>query len=173
MLSPHSLDDVLGDVLVVGDVTGNSSKARAITEDLKKRVDAVVESSKTVSVKPKVYFEVWNDPYISVNQKTWIGNLISLAGGENVFGETPTEWPMIDPECVVQADPDVMLFPVIPDVPPFWESFEAVINRKGWENVSAIQNKRLYTVLRDCVSRPGPRLVESLELLYEIFHEIS
>ncbi|MDG6223344.1 MAG: cobalamin-binding protein [Candidatus Bathyarchaeota archaeon] len=173
MLSPHSLDDVFDDILLVGNATGKSSRARKIAKDLRQRTKTVIEASKTIAVKPKVYFEVWKDPYISVNSQTWIGNLISLAGGENVFGDALTEWPLIGPDDVVKVNPDVMLFPVIPDVVPFWESFEAVQNRKGWKNVSAIKNERLSTVLRDCVSRPGPRLVESLEQLSKFFHEIS
>jgi iron complex transport system substrate-binding protein len=110
---------------------------------------------------------------VTVNSKTWIGNLINIAGGNNVFGKEPTEWPMICPDDVVEMDPDLMLFPVIAGVVPFWKSFEAIKNRQGWENISAIKNGRLYTILRDCVSRPGPRLVESLEILSKIFHEIS
>ncbi|MCW4022072.1 MAG: ABC transporter substrate-binding protein [archaeon] len=172
-LSPHGLDTVLDDISVVGDVTDNSLRANEIVSDLKQRINSVVEASKTVIIKPKVYFEVWNDPYLSVNSKNWIGNLISLAGGENIFGQAPSEWPMIAPGDVVDLNPDVLLFPVIPDVRPFWESFEAVKNRQGWQNITAIKNNQLYTLLRDCISRPGPRLVESLELLSKIFHEIS
>jgi iron complex transport system substrate-binding protein len=173
MLYPHGLQSVLDDILVVGDVTGNSMRTQEIVKDLKQRIHTVVESSKTVMVKPKVYFEVWNDPYISVNSKNWIGNLISLAGGKNIFGHTPSEWPMISPKHIVDLNPDVLLFPLILDVPPFWESFETVKNRQGWKNIAAVKNDHLYTVLRDCISRPGPRLVESLEQLSRIFHEIS
>ena len=173
LLEPHSLDDVVEDILLVGKATGNSSQACEIAKDLRKRINAVVKASKLVAVKPKVYFEVWKDPYVSVNSQTWIGNLINLAGGLNVFADAPTEWPMIKPEDVVLVDPDVMLFPVISGVVPFWESFDAIKNRKGWKEVSAIKNEHLYKVLRDCISRPGPRLVESLEILSKIFCEIS
>jgi iron complex transport system substrate-binding protein len=59
----------------------------------------------------------------------------------------------------------VMVFPVISRVPRFWGSFETVTKRKGWQNITAIQNGRLYEVPRDYISRPGPRLVDALELL--------
>jgi iron complex transport system substrate-binding protein len=173
VLAPHSLDDVLRNILLVGTATGNRSKAREITNNLRQRINTVIEASKQITIKPKVYFEVWKEPYVSVNSQTWIGNLISLAGGQNVFGNAPTEWPLIAPEDVIDVDPDVMLFPVIPNVAPFWESFEIVKNRECWKKVSAIKNDCLYTVLRDCVSRPGPRLVDSLERLFEIFNKIS
>ena len=172
-LFPHSIDDVLGNILLVGNATGNSAEATDFVETLKQRINMVVTKSKAVPHKPKVYFEVWNNPYITVNSRTWIGNLIRLAGGTNVFGETVSEWPIIRSEDVIQQNPDIMVFPVIPGVARFWESFEAVKNRPGWNKISAVMTGSLYEVSRDCISRPGPRLVESLELLAEMIHLTS
>jgi iron complex transport system substrate-binding protein len=164
-LAPHSMNDVLDNILSVGMATGNAAEASNLVENLRQRIDAVVTQTETRSHKPKVYFEVWNDPYISVSSKTWIGNLINLAGGTNIFGEAITEWPMIRPEDIIQRDPDIIVFPVIPDVPRFWGSFETVKNRSGWKGITAIKNGSLYEVPRDHISRPGPRLVEALEAL--------
>jgi iron complex transport system substrate-binding protein len=172
-LSPHSINDVLDDVLLVGKTTGNSAQAVNLVKTLRQRIDKVVTNLKTLSDKPKVYFEVWNNPYISVNSGTWIGNLISLAGGANVFGDAVSEWPIIRSDDIIQRDPDVMVFPVIPDIPRFWGSFEAVKKRPGWKNITAVRNGSLYELPRDCVSRPGPRLVDSLEMLAEMIHPTS
>jgi iron complex transport system substrate-binding protein len=170
-LSPHSLDDVLNNILLVGNATGYSARATDLVENLEQRIAMVV--SKAVSYRLRVYFEVWNNPYISVNSGTWIGNLIGLAGGVNVFGEAVSEWPIIRSEDVIQRNPDIMLFPVVPNVSRFWGSFEAVKNRSGWDNIKAVRSGSLYEILRDCISRPGPRLVESLELLAEILNPTS
>jgi iron complex transport system substrate-binding protein len=99
-LSPHSLDDVLNNILLVGNALGYNARATDLVENLEQRIAMVV--SKVVSHKLRVYFEVWNDPYISVNSGTWIGNLISLAGGVNIFGEAVSEWPIIRSEDVIQ-----------------------------------------------------------------------
>jgi iron complex transport system substrate-binding protein len=93
-----------------------------------------------------------------------------LAGGTNVFGEAVSEWPIIKPEEIIQRNPDIMVFPVVPDVPRFWGSFEAVKKRLGWNKIAAVMSGRLYEVSRDCISRPGPRLVDSLELFADMFH---
>lgn len=172
-LSPHSMNDVLNDILLVGRATGNTAEANSLVDNLRERIDAVVAQSDVSSHRPKVYFEVWNDPYISVSSRTWIGNLIKLAGGTNIFGEAISEWPMIRPEEIIQHDPDILVFPVIPDVPRFWGSFEDVKKRRGWENITAVRNDHLYEVPRDCISRPGPRLLESLEMLANFIHRCS
>ncbi|MGW8288731.1 MAG: ABC transporter substrate-binding protein [Candidatus Bathyarchaeia archaeon] len=170
---PHSLNDVLNDILLVGRATGNVTKATNLVDNLRQRINRVVTKSNAASHRPKVYFEVWNNPYISVSSKTWIGNLINLAGGTNIFGETISEWPIIRPEEIIQHDPDMLVFPVIPDVPRFWGSFEDVKKRRGWENLTAVRNNHLYEIPRDCISRPGPRFVESLEMLANFIHRSS
>jgi iron complex transport system substrate-binding protein len=172
-LNPHSMNDVLNDILLVGRTTGNTAEATNLVDNLRQRINSVVTKSNAVSHRPKVYFEVWNNPYMSVSSKTWIGNLIKLAGGTNIFGEAISEWPMIRQEQIIQHDPDILVFPVIPDVPRFWGSFEDVKKRKGWENLTAVRNDHLYEVPRDCISRPGPRLVESLEMLANFIHRSS
>ena len=173
IFSPHSMNDVLDDIVLMGRATGNTAEALNLVGNLRQRIDTVVTKSNAASHKPKVYFEVWNDPYISVSSKTWIGNLINLAGGTNIFGKAVSEWPMIRPEEIIQHDPHMLVFPVIPDVPRFWGSFEDVKKRRGWENITAVRNNRLYEIPRDCISRPGPRLVESLEMLANLIHRFS
>ena len=169
-LSSHSIEDVLGAITLVGKTTGNTTKARDLVENLRRKIDKIVAHSKNCSHRPKVYFEVWNNPYISVNSKTWIGNIITLAGGTNVFGDAVSEWPIIQSEDIIQKNPDIMVFPVIPDVPRFWGDFEAVKKRLGWKNITAIINSNLYEVQRDHISRPGPRLIKALEVLAEIIN---
>ena len=169
-LAPHSMNDVLDNILLVGRASGNAAEASNLVENLRQRIDTVVTKSKAVSHRPKVYFEVWNNPYVSVSSGTWIGNLINLAGGANIFGEAVSEWPIIRPEDIIQRNPEMMVFPVIPGVPRFWGSFENVKKRSGWKSISAVRNGSLYEVPRDLISRPGPRLVEALEMLEKIIH---
>ena len=164
-VSPHSLEDVLSNIIEIGDLTGKSSQALKLVTDLRKRIGKVVSNSIVKKNRPRVYFEVWNDPYISVNSNTWIGNIINLAGGNNVFGDEISEWPIINSEIIIKKNPELMFFPVIPGIPRFWGSFNLVKKRLGWDCISAIKKDQLYEILRDCISRPGPRLVNSLELL--------
>jgi iron complex transport system substrate-binding protein len=172
-LGPHSINDVLGDILLVGRASGNAVEASNLVEKLRQRIDSVIKKSKAASHRPKVYFEVWNDPYMSVSSGTWIGDLINLAGGANVLGEAVSEWPITESEDIIQRNPDIIVFPVIPGVPRFWGSFEDVKKRPGWSNINAVRNNNLYEIPRDFISRPGPRLVEALELLETLIHPSS
>ena len=154
----------------MGKATGNEFEAKQIVEILRKRMETVVRKSKTASHRPKVYFEVWNDPYMSVSSGTWIGDIINLAGGENIFEEAVSEWPITDSEEIIIRNPDIIVFPFISGVQRFWGSFEKVKKRLGWRSINAVKNGRLYEVPRDLISRPGPRLVEALEMMEKIIH---
>ncbi len=172
-LGPHSMSDVLDNILLVGKTTGNAAEASNLVEKLRQRIDSVIKKSKAAPSRPKVYFEVWNDPYMSVSSGTWIGDVISLVGGTNIFGEAVSEWPIIDSEDIIKRNPDIIVFPVIPGVPRFWGSFEDVKKRPGWNSTNAVRNGNLYEVPRDFISRPGPRLVEALEMLEKMVHPSS
>jgi iron complex transport system substrate-binding protein len=167
-LGPHSMNDVLDDILLVGRASGNAVEASNLIEKLRQRIDTVVKKSQAVSHRPKVYFEVWNDPYMSVSSRTWIGDIINLAGGTNIFDEAVSEWPIIESEDIIHRNPDIIAFPFIPDVPRFWGSFEEVKKRPGWKSVNAVRNDNLHEVPRDFISRPGPRLVQALNMLEKI-----
>jgi iron complex transport system substrate-binding protein len=168
ILAPHGMNDVLDNISLVGRAVGNVAEANNLIEKLRTRINRVTEESKVMPNRPKLYFEVWNKPYISVNSGNWIGDLINLAGGTNIFGKAATEWPIIRSEDIIRMDPEILVFPFIADVPRFWGSFEDVRKRPGWKDISAVKNGCLYEIPRDLISRPGPRLVESLELLAEI-----
>jgi iron complex transport system substrate-binding protein len=150
-LFPHSLNDVLDDILTVGGICGNESEAVKLVQSLRERIDCVVAESRKIIHKPRVYYENWNNPYMSISSGTWIGNLINLAGGTNIFGEAISEWPIISPETIIQHNPDIIVFPVVTGVPRFWGSFEEVKKRSGWAAISAVQNCRLYEVDRDFI----------------------
>jgi iron complex transport system substrate-binding protein len=167
------MNDVLDNILLVGRASGNVAEASNLVEKLRQKIETVTKKSRKISHRPKVYFEVWKDPYISVSSGTWIGDLINLAGGTNIFGEAVSEWPIIKSEDIIQRNPDIIVFPVIPGVPRFWGSFGDVKKRTGWKSINAVRNGNLYEVPRDFISRPGPRLVEALEMLEKMIHQSS
>lgn len=117
---------------------------------------------------PSVYFEVDATPY-SVGPDSFIGFLIHRAGGANIVAAELGEFPQLDPELVVAADPEVI---VLADA-PFGESAEAVAARPGWAAIRAVTDRRVVELTAeqvDILSRPGPRLAEAVRLLAEIFH---
>jgi iron complex transport system substrate-binding protein len=102
----------------------------------------------------------------------WMPELVQMAGAENLFGRTGQPSPWLDWDQIVAADPDVILVhPCGFDMARTLQEMPLLERRPGWRGLKAVQ--------RDCIfvadgnqyfNRPGPRIVESLEMLAEIFH---
>ena len=167
----YTIDEILQDVLLVGRATYKNAEASAVVTEMRARLDAVANQLTDATTTPTVYHEVWNDPLMSVGPNTFIDELITLAGGENIFNDATTSWPMISSEAVIEKNPDVMFFPdMYMGVANFYETIEVVETRPGWDSITAVQNGALYEINADIISRTGPRIVDALELIAKMVH---
>ena len=168
LLDPHNLTDVFDNIILIGRATGKLREARELVDQLEARVNSVVQK---VSGLPKVrvYYELWFNPLMSVGPGTFIDSLITMAGGENIFHDAATQYPMISGEDVIARDPQVI---ILPDsyMTDYNVSIDQIISRPGWSAISAIKNNRIYFIDEDLLVRPGPRLVEGLEKLAMFIH---
>ncbi len=171
VVAPKDISFVLRDILLIGRATNHYDEAVALESELKQRIDAVANKAAEATTTPKVYHEVWNDPLTSVGPGTFIDEIITLAGGENIFNDATTSWPIVSSEAIIDKNPDVMFFPdMYMGVGTFYETMETVESRPGWESISAVQNGALYEINADIISRSGPRLVDALELIAKMVH---
>ncbi|MBT0160520.1 cobalamin-binding protein [Candidatus Bathyarchaeota archaeon A05DMB-2] len=171
VLDPDNIDDILKDIVLVGRATNKDIEAGILVNSLRQRIDAVVKKIADATSSPKVYYEVWYDPIWSVGSESWENELIEKAGGINIFADQNLNYFMPSSEAIIERNPDVMIFPLGHGAePPFWGSFDQVKARPGWDMISAVQNDRLYTIDADIIARPGPRIVDALEILAQIIH---
>ncbi|MCZ2808625.1 MAG: cobalamin-binding protein [Candidatus Bathyarchaeota archaeon] len=171
VIEPKNLSFVLRDILLVGRATDRYSEAVALESEIKQRIDAVANQAADATSTPKVYHEVWNEPLMSAGPGTFIDEIITLAGGENIFNDATTSWPTVSSEAIIEKNPDVMVFPdMYMGRQNFYETIEAVENRPGWDIISAVQNDAIYEINADIISRSGPRLADALETLAKMIH---
>lgn len=108
----------------------------------------------------KVWIEVGPELF-TVGGDDFLHELVTLAGGVNVAGKEKG-WPKMSAEQVVKWQPDVIL--------STYGGEQNILQRKGWETVPAIQNKRVHAVDPNLTTRPGPRLTEGIQELAKIFY---
>ncbi len=108
-----SIDAVKQEVLDIGKLTGHDKEAKKVVKEM----DATLASTaKLIKNKmknkpaPKVYWEVWHDPMMSCGKNSFMNDIITLAGGINIFGEEENAYPMISEEAVLYADPDFIFY---------------------------------------------------------------
>lgn len=162
----ESLEDTYASIELVGQVTNRQAEAERIVKEMREGVqrveDALTDLSETERV--KVWLEV--DPELfTPGAGTLMDELITLAGGQNVAAQELEGWGQLSEEKVVSLNPDVIVG--VYDEAQFEQ---AVADRKPWAKTNAVRDGRVYAVDEDILSRPGPRLIEGLQQLSELFY---
>ena len=164
--NPLTLEEMYGNLGIVGQLTGHEKEAAALTESLKARVAAVDQKIAPISSRPNVFYELdATDPAkpYTAGKGTFITQLIERAGGHNIAADIDG-YPQLSLEQVVAADPS---FIILGDS-AYGITPESIAARPGWENLSAVKNSKVFPFDDNLVSRPGPRLVDALEGLAKL-----
>lgn len=164
ILSPQTVEDILVHIGTVGRLVGRDREARAVVQGLRGRVGEI--RSRMAAAKPvRVFYVVNTDPLISVGAGSFIHQMLELAGGENIVGQTAVSYPKVSLEEVLRRDPEVLLFPV-----GATEGIPEAEQRqwRKWTALSAVAHNRLHQVKAELVNRPGPRVVDGIEALAKV-----
>ena len=158
---PADIEAVFREIDSVGVLVGKRAQARRLVVTMKATLDSLPRSADT----PSVYVEISSTPLMTAGGRTFINGLIQRAGGRNAFADAAMEYPVIDPEMVVQRDPTTILV-LHPDV-----TAADVAARVGWSRIDAVRNGRVYDNLDyDLFFRPGPRIVQGIVQLARLLH---
>lgn len=168
-LSPGRLQDVYDDVRRVGSAVGAEGEARALVLSMQRRLAALKASTELLSP-PSVAVLEWLDPLLAAGH--WIPELVMLAGGRDPFGVVGARGPWLSLERLREADPDIIVaapcgFPMVRTGP----ELRALIAASGWNDLRAVREGRVFVADgNQFFNRPGPRLVETAEILAELLH---
>ncbi len=168
-LAPNSLADIETGIRTLGEITGNVEGAEAVVADMQRHISAVTEKTGGLpeDKRPRVFYEVFDEPLTTTTNATFIGELITLAGGINIFAELPEAYPNVSVEQIAELDPQVIIGP---SSHADKLTADLIAARPGWAAFTAVKDKSIYVVDGDVISRPGPRMAEALEALAEALH---
>jgi iron complex transport system substrate-binding protein len=165
----RSLGEVLATIETVGSLAGSPKRARALAADLARRRDAVRAA---IAALPAVTVFVALDgtPLISAADGTFVGELIALAGGRNIVGDSPIKYPVVNMEHLLAEDPAVILDATGSGSRDPGEAAVRWRARPGAASLRAVRDGRILAVGEGSFFRPGPRIVDSLETLARFLH---
>lgn len=161
---PSTLGEVLDDVVRLGEVVGIAARGSRLREELERRLDAVREAVEGAP-RPRVLALEWLDPPFLGGH--WVPEMIEFAGGEDIAGKPGQKSPQVEWDDLHGLDPDVVV-----SMPCGWyledSRTQALAHR---ERLNSLGAERLFAVdAASSYSRPGPRLVDGVELLAHLFH---
>ncbi len=169
-LEPLTLADVWKGIGEVASALEAPQKAAELIEQLNRRVTAIAEQAQPLSDKPTVAYIEWIEPLMAGGN--WMPELIERAGGINLFGVAGKHSPWMSWEEIIEKDPDVLFVaPCGFDIERTRAEMMALTRRTEWPRLKAVRSGRVYLADgNQFFNRPGPRLVESLEILAEVLH---
>ncbi|ASC71667.1 Vitamin B12-binding protein [Halomicronema hongdechloris C2206] len=172
-LQPSTLEQVWQDIRRVGQqLVGpeNQVQTEAVITTLDKRIDHCRQQLTDLASRPRVVCIEWTDPLMAAGN--WVPELVALAGGEPHLAEPGHHSPWLDWQQVLAVDPEVIVvMPCGYDLEQTLEAAQALKALPRWAHLTAVKTDRVYGVDgNQYFNRPGPRLVDSLEMLAELCH---
>lgn len=169
-LEPHSLDDILGSIRTVGQALGCASAAEALVASLELRLEAVRSKTFGLSDRPRVFCMEWaNPPYCGGH---WMKELVWIAGGRDDLSNLHRPSCRIDWKRVLDFSPEVIVLTCCGlDLDRCEREGELLARFEGVHDLPAVRTGRLFATDGSAYfSRPGPRIIESLEILAHLIH---
>ncbi len=165
----NSFEAVNGDILLTGMLTGHAAEAETLVAGINQRLERIRTAVSTVQPdeRPRVFWELFDDPLMTAGPSSFTGQAIVLAGGINIFGDLAGRYPKISQEELLLRNPDVILGP---DSHGDRLTPEAIAARVGWSRIKAVQDGRIHLIQGDIASRGGPRLIDAVEAMAHALH---
>jgi iron complex transport system substrate-binding protein len=161
----RSVDEILQMIVLIGALVGQSGRAEALAADLARGLDEVRERAAALPRRPRVFFEEWDNPLISGIR--WVDELMTIAGGDPIFPEL-RDRPLaknriVSPAEVAARDPEVVV--------ASWcgkgVKMRSIVERPGWDAVSAVKAGRIHEIKSTYILQPGPAsLTEGVRQLH-------
>jgi iron complex transport system substrate-binding protein len=155
--APESVADVLRDVRAIADLLGVRSRGEALADELAAALRPCPDTGRSVLV------EWWPKPVIAAGRRSWIQDLVTLAGGRNALDRDVISAPLGNDEAAALA-PDVAVVSWC-GVPRERYRLDVVRRRPGWADVPAVREGRVVAISEAFLGRPGPRLVDGYRAL--------
>ncbi len=168
-LEPNELSDVWADIQRVADAAGVATRGHELVAELKAGIEDIRRQTERLQ-RPTVACIEWIEPLMAAGN--WIPELVDIAGGRSLFGEAGKHSPWMTNEELVAADPDVIVtMPCGFDIPRTQKEQHLLTGLPGWENLEAVREGRTFVTDGNAYfNRPGPRLLESAQILAELLH---
>jgi iron complex transport system substrate-binding protein len=169
-LAPTRLAEVWNNIREVAERLDVPNRGTALAGRLEGRVEAIAAKARAAASLPSVACIEWLDPLMAAGN--WVPELVEGAGGLNLFGEPGQHAPWLNWEAVQEHDPEILvLMPCGFDIARTCREMDALTRRPDWSKLRAVRPGCVFlTDGNQYFNRPGPRLVESLEILAELIH---
>jgi iron complex transport system substrate-binding protein len=163
LTSAENIEDIFQSITKIGSITGKKELAVLKTKELRKRMNSIISRVKRLP-RRRILYLIWHQPIMTTGGNTFLDNLIWLAGGESISRDIKQNIVQLSREEIIKRDPEIIFLPHLKDK-RIAEEF-----MQNWKMLTAVQKGMVYQLNEDLVLRPGPRIVDGLELMAKTIH---
>lgn len=169
-LEPQTLNDIFRDIENVAASLNVTARGEALIEELQERVDIIKHKLKFIENKPTVACIEWLEPMMVSGN--WIPELVDVAGGVSILAESGKHSPYVEWVDIRLADPEIIvLMPCGFGIERTMKEINILLEQPGFADLKAVKSNRIYIADGNhYFNRPGPRIVDSIEILAEIIN---
>lgn len=163
---PSNIEELLVSIRQIGKLTQKEKEANMLVKNIELNIEKMNSRNRLTAQenKPKVFVEIWHDPLITAGNKSFINELILLAGGVNIANGLKRAYGYFSVEQIIKYNPDCIILTYMTKEKPL----NLVKERLGWKNISAVKNNRIYNdIAPDLLLRPSPRIIDGLKELHK------
>lgn len=165
--SVESIEDILQSVERLGMLTGRNAAADSITRHIREELDAV-ERSVAGRPRQRVMYVIGLDPLMVAGPGTFVHEALTIAGGDNIFGDTRAHWPVVNIEEVIQRNPAVIILGLGLNAREADDLIARLGSRPGWRELSAMRSGRVHWADPYRFNRPSPDIAANARRLAEM-----
>lgn len=169
-VAPADLGEVWENIAEIAGVLGVTGRGAGLVARLRDRLVRIATVAERAGQRPRVACVEWFDPLMAAGN--WVPELVGIAGGADVLGTVGEDSAWIEWDALAAADPDVIvLMPCGFDIARSRDELCSLTEQSAWEGLTAVRQRRVFVADgNQYFNRPGPRLVESAEIMAEILH---
>ncbi len=164
LINPTNLEETYQSIQDIGDIIGSSKEAEELIGSMRGKQENIMQITKGYQAKT-VFYEIWHDPLMTVGPGSFINELITMSNGINIAQDAESAYPEYSLELLISKNPQVYM-----TSDDGFKTPEDIFGRAGYENIEAIRNGQVFMLHPDITSRPGPRIIDGLEMIAKAIH---
>jgi iron complex transport system substrate-binding protein len=163
---PRNLEDIASSIERLGYIAGNNEQAAEAAAEFMAAYQDLQQRNRD-KARVSVFYEIWHEPLITVNDHHLIGDVIRLCGGRNVFGSLSALAPRVSKEAVIEANPDVIIASGVDGRRPEW-----LDQWRIWPSLTSVREEHLYHIPPDFMHRHTPRILQGAAMMCDYLERV-
>ncbi len=168
----QSFDEVYDNIRIIGKVNDHSSEANTLITNITDKISWIQSKLAGVDVERSIIDVVWLDPIYVAGGGTYVQDMLNVVNGINPF-ESMSGWTTVSSEAILEAQPDVIILTSTMMMTSASDLISMVRNDSVWSSTPAVKTNEVYVLsgqAENVLNRPGPRMVDGIELIADMLY---